>query len=393
MFAHAMALIVYWLAVIATGLPFVMIYFAYRHTLLGKRVMAQQVMAQEGVLESYLNAFGRTAISSSGENPSAKEVVDTLFNFYYSTGSYLFGIAMNLLVAIGVSTCIAVAAHIPLLNLAPDLARLAGKIPPTLAFSFVGAYIWSLYDLLKRYRSADLTPAAFQFSWLRLLAACVFGPLVSAGAADGIKNLVAFGVGLLPLQAVFEYFADVATKQMGKTLNQRQAFPPDLYKLQGMTLDSIDRMEERRVDSTATLAYTDPIKLFLKTDIDWLVIIDVIDQALLYNYVGDKLADLHPIGIRGSIETAIIYQRLLSGDTAEKDEANALIVKLKDKLGLSQEETLNLIRTVWEDGQVRLLSHLFGDSFANEKAESAVAGDETAMHTTAGDDKAKGASG
>src|SRR5215469_1630752 len=369
-----MALIVYWLAVIATGLPFVMIYVAYRRTLLGKRVIAQQVMSQEGVLESYLNAFGRAAISSSGEKPSAQEVVDTLFNFYYSTGSYLFGIAMNLLVAIGVSTCIAVAAHIPLLNLAPDLARLAGKTTPPLAFSFVGAYIWTLYDLLKRYRSVDLTPAAFQFSWLRLLAACVVGPLISAGAADGLKNLIAFGIGMLPLQAVFEYFADLASKQMGKTINQKQAWPPDLYKLQGMTLDSIDRMEERRVDSVATLAYTDPIKLFLKAEIDWLVIIDVIDQALLYNYVGDKLAILPPVGIRGSIEAAIIYQRLRSGDPAEKDEANALIVKLKDKLGLSQEETLNLIRTVWEDGQVKLLSHLFGDSFANnEKAKDAAA--------------------
>lgn len=372
MFAHTMALIVDWLAVIATGLPFAMIYLAYRRTLLGKRMLAQQVMAQEGVLESYLNAFGRTAISSSGQNPTAKEVVDTLFNFYYSTGSYLFGIAMNLLVATGVSTCIAVAANIPLLNLVPELARLAGKIPATLAFSFVGAYIWSLYDLLKRYRSVDLTPAAFQFSWLRLLAACVVGPLISAGATDGLKNLIAFGVGMLPLQAVFDYFADLASKQMGKNINQKQACPPDLYKLQGMTLDSIDRMEERRVDSAATLAYTDPIKLFLKTEIEWLVIIHVIDQALLYNYVGDKLAILPPIGIRGSIETAIIYQRLLSDDQAEKSEANALIAVLSPKLGLSMPETLNLIRTIWEDGQVRLLSRLFGEAFASsEKAKGA----------------------
>jgi len=374
MFAHAMALIIDWLAVMATGLPFVMIYFAYRRTLLGKRVMAQQVMAQEGVLESYLNTFGRTAISSSGQNLSAKDVVDALFNFYYSTGSYLFGIAMNVLVAIGVSTCIAVAAHVPLFNLAPDLTRLAGKIPPTLAFSFIGAYIWSLYDLLKRYRSVDLTPAAFQFSWLRMLGACVAGPLVSAGAADGIKNLIAFGIGVLPLQAVFEYFADVASKKMGTTVNQKQAYPPDLYKLQGMTLDSLDRMEEQRVDSAATLAYTDPIRLFLKTDIEWLVIIDVIDQALLYNYVGDKLGDLRPIGIRGSIETAIIYQRLCSSDQAEKDQANGLIALVAPKLGLSVAETLNLIRTVWEDGQVRLLSQLFGDAFVNGKKAKGATG-------------------
>lgn len=374
--------LIYWLVVSASGLPFVIIYLAYRRILLSKRVAVQQVMARKGVFESYLKAFGRTDLSATSKEAGVltqKNVVECLFNLYYSTGSYLFGIAMNLAVSIGVTACIAAWAKIPL-NLPTSLELLAQKTSPTFSFAFAGAYIWNLYDLLKRYRSVDLTPAAFQFSWLRLLGACIVGPLISAGAAEGIKNVIAFGVGVLPLQSIFEYFADAASKKIGTT-SQKPAAGPTLHNLQGMTADSIERMDEERIDSTATLAYSDPIKLFLKTDMEWVVIIDVIDQALLFGYIGDKLSTVRPIGIRGSIEAAIIYQRLRFGDDKEAEEANALIAILAQKLELSVPETLNLLRTMWEDGQVKLLSKFFGDAFSDEESHD---GDETERAKGAG---------
>lgn len=352
---------IYWVVVSAVGLPFVMIYLAYRRILFSKRVTVQQVMARRGVLQSYLKAFDRTAPDTT---ETQEKIVKLIFNLYYSTGSYLFGIAMNLMVSIAVTACIGVWVGLPL-NLPTQLGLLAQKTSSTLAFSFAGAYIWNLYDLLKRYRSVDLTPAAFQFSWLRLLGACVAGPLISAGAASGLKDVIAFGVGVLPLQTIFEFFADAASKKMG-TNSQRPAAGPTLHNLQGMTQDSLERMDEERIDSTATLAYTDPIKLFLKTDIEWVVVLDVIDQALLYGYIGDKLPVVRPCGIRGSIEAAIIYQRLQSGTPQEILEANAFIAILATKLDLSIPETLNLLRTVWEDCQVKLLWRLFGDAFSDD---------------------------
>jgi hypothetical protein len=369
-----MANTLYWLAAILPSAPFLLIYLAYHRTLLGKRLTVQQVMVRKNVLASYLNALGKA--DSANDKPLTPEmVVETLFNLYYHWGSYAFGIAVNMVVTCILSIAILSKAGVPL-GLPPALGALAARLLPTVAFGFAGAYIWNLYDLLNRYRGVDITPASFQFSWLRLLAGAIIGPLVSLAAADGIKNLVAFGVGVLPLQTIFQFVADYATKRLAITSNQTPADPPTLHKLQGMTVNQIARLAEEGIDSTATLAYSDPVKLFLKTDIEWVVVIDMIDQALLFNYVGDKLSSLRPEGIRGSIETAVIYERLESGDDDEIAAAKDLIAKIADKLGQSPSETLNLIRTIWEDGQVNLLWQFFGDAFQDSDKDDDNEGEE-----------------
>jgi hypothetical protein len=366
----------YWLAAVLPSLPFLLIYLAYRRTLSGKRLTVLQVMVRKNVLKSYLNALGK---SSKTENKplTAEDVVQTLFNLYYHWGSYAFGIAVNMVVSCILCAAILSKAGVPL-GLPTALQELAGKMLPTVAFGFAGAYIWDLYDLLNRYRGVDITPASFQFSWLRLLAGSIVGPLASLAVTEGLKNLVAFGIGVLPLQTIFQFVADYATKRLAITSNQTPSEDPTLHKLQGMTLNQIARLAEEGIDSTATLAYSDPIKLFLKTDIEWLVVIDMIDQALLFNYLGDKLPALRPEGIRGTIETAVIYERLNSEEKDEIAGANDLIARIAEKLGQSVPETLNLIRTIWEDGQVNLLWQLFGDAFEDpdESDEDEGGGDD-----------------
>jgi hypothetical protein len=363
---------IYWLTAILPSLPFLLIYLAYRRTLLGKRLTVQQVMVRKNVFESYLNALGKSN-KARGKELTPEDVVKALFNLYYHWGSYAFGISVNMAVSCILITAILTKAGVPL-GLPPALQNLAHNMLPTVAFGFAGAYIWDLYDLLNRYRGVDITPASYQFSWLRLLAGCIIGPLASLAATEGLKSLIAFGVGVLPLQTMFQFVSDYASKRLAITANQPPASDPTLHKLQGMTINQIDRLAEEGIDSTATLAYSDPVKLFLKTDIEWVVIIDMIDQALLFNYLGDKLSDLRPVGIRGSIETAVIYERLRSDDPKEIAGAEELIVKLSGKLGLSTSETHNLIRTIWEDGQVNLLWQFFGDAFSTPDQSSSTGG-------------------
>ncbi|HWZ43867.1 MAG TPA: hypothetical protein VNW97_10335 [Candidatus Saccharimonadales bacterium] len=353
--------VIYWCAAILPSLPFVIIYLAYRRTLLGKRLTVQQVMGRQNVIQSYLSAFGK-ADADNGKPLTPGDVVRTLFNLYYHWGSYAFGITLNVVITIIMSAAILTKAKVPL-GLPPALEALAQAMLPAVAFGFAGAYIWDLYDLLNRYRGVDITPASFQFSWLRLLAGSIVGPLGSLAVAEGVKNIAAFGLGVLPLQTIFQFFADYASKKLSITANESPVEASTLHKLQGMTRNQIDRLAEEGIDSTATLAYSDPMKMFLKTDIEWVVIIDIIDQALLFNYVGDKLSLLRPVGIRGSIETAVIYERLISNKAQEVEEAEALVKIVAGKLELSGPEALNLIRTVWEDDQVDLLWRVFGDTF------------------------------
>jgi len=357
--------LVNWLVVALSAAPFVLIYLAYRRILLGKRFTVQQVLSRKDVFESYLRAFG---LKDASATKQPKDVVEELFNLYYHWGSYAFGIALNVLITITVTACIFVRAGVHL-GLPPDLQGLAQKTAPTVAFAFAGAYIWNFYDLIKRYRAVDLTPASFQFSWLRLLAGCVAGPLIALGATEGIRNIVAFGIGVLPVQTILQYFGESATKRLGVSMERGWVAEPTLHHLQGMTKDSIERLAEEGIDSAQALAYADPMKLFLKTDKEWAVIIDLIDQALLFNYIGEKLLGLRPMGIRGCVELAVIGDRMKRGlenkEQAEIDKQKSLIETLSKKLEWSNPETDNLIRNLLEDGKVTLIWKLYFSSFSN----------------------------
>jgi hypothetical protein len=96
--------------------------------------------------------------------------------------------------------------------------------------------------------------------------------------------------------------------------------------------------------------------LLLRTNIAWAAILDLIDQALLFIYVDSGIEKLRPIGIRGSIELAAVYDRFsVAGDAAAKEESEREIAMIAGRLGLNREEALNLILTFFEDIQVNLI--------------------------------------
>jgi len=125
------------------------------------------------------------------------------------------------------------------------------------------------------------------------------------------------------------------------------------------------------------------MKLFLKTDKEWTVIIDLIDQALLFDYMGDRLSILRSMGIRGCVELAVIHDCLLKGRSreghGEVDKQTALVETLCKKLEWSIPETRNLIRNLLEDGKVILLWQLYFGSFSNHTEDEEQRGQAAAV--------------
>jgi heme-degrading monooxygenase HmoA len=152
-----------------------------------------------------------------------------------------------------------------------------------------------------------------------------------------------------------------------------------------LTADVIERLAEEGITSSVCLAYTDPIRLFLKTNFEWPFLIDIIDQALLFNYVRDikdGLSRIRPLGIRGSIEMSVLGEPLSDGyalgeplsdgyanprlrpeEQAEKPFDPKRVTQAIDvvarKLGQDPTEVRNLAINLWEDGQVDLIWNLF----------------------------------
>jgi hypothetical protein len=75
------------------------------------------------------------------------------------------------------------------------------------------------------------------------------------------------------------------------------------------------------------------------------------DQALLFNYVGDKIQLFRPSGIRGSVEFATVGESLASSDVTSKERASTLVDRLAAQSGIDCASIENAIQTTTRDLQ------------------------------------------
>jgi len=103
-------------------------------------------------------------------------------------------------------------------------------------------------------------------------------------------------------------------------------------------------------------------KLLLRTNLEWKTILDIIDQAILFDYFGDKCERLREFGIRGSIELASIQDDLTNDDATVRAQCELLLASVALRLEVEEVAVRNAIRNAYEDVQVELLWDLWGDT-------------------------------
>jgi hypothetical protein len=307
-------------------------------------------MTNNSIFEAYVKRFGK---HGSRESATAE-----LFGLIYHWRIYALAVLFNVAI-VTAGACVAMVRADIRMGLPNSFETLIARAPATLLLSLGGAYVLGLYDMLRRYRVGDLYPSGLHFYWLHMVVAAFLGPLLAQAFAPGVGRAVAFGIGIFPLKDSL----DTVKKYAAKQLKLQSATPvgegATLNKIQGLTPETIERFEEEGVTSTVHLAYSDPIKLLLRTNIPWVIIIDLMDQALLFNYLADSAAQLRPLGIRGSIELAALGQRLYEGNDEDKRCATLAMHLMAERLNSSDDAALTLVRTLYEDGQVDLLWELY----------------------------------
>jgi len=117
-------------------------------------------------------------------------------------------------------------------------------------------------------------------------------------------------LGAFPLKTLSTVASGIAKKNIDVESVKTPGEGPTLQLLEGMTPDVVDLLEEVGLSSTQHLAYADPIKLFMRTNLPWKVTLDLVDQALLSNYVGAKVEQLRVFGIRGAIELGAVHEAI-----------------------------------------------------------------------------------
>lgn len=180
---------------------------------------------------------------------------------------------------------------------------------------FLGAYIWGLQGVFRRYSMNDLLPIAFYHFGLRMILSSFTALLIyhAVGGfstefhvtgqdaqmltptSDGILILTVFLVGMFPQQGVRWLVSKMPFSGQDNHPSVRKL---SLNMIEGMTPYDIYRLEELGIDTCYDLANADFIPLLLKTSYGARELIDWLLQAKLCVRFGDATGELRARGIR-----------------------------------------------------------------------------------------------
>lgn len=206
--------------------------------------------------------------------------------------------------AIGLAVALGNASQSPVhpLGLSFDLVSVA---------AIFGAYTWVTSDVIVRNHLWTLHPSDLVWYALRFIIAIPLGQalalLVSphdvntSGTALATSGpFVAFVVSMFSLDAITKALGTAATR-FGVQLKASNEERDDLIvRLAGVDDDTARALNVEGVSTIAQLVTVDPIRTSISSGLSFEYILNLVDAALLWVFVGDALKPLHKLGLRGA---------------------------------------------------------------------------------------------
>jgi hypothetical protein len=343
-----------WLVVISAAVVYPLLVVAYFARFKQHRDEIVDVLkANKETAEVYARAYKFRSVEAKASEERWRQLVDLegesyilpLFLLAVSSGTWGLICAAHMAVGLG--------------HKSSEAFNLLARVPLGVITGFGGAYIWGLYDSLERFRILNWTPTSLYSTWVRLLVGAVLGDWATVVVKDDYASLFAFAVGTFPVETTRKWLQGIAIQRAGISQDKGTEQGPSWSLLQGATPQVIERLAEADVTTPAHLANVDPVTIFARTNIGWRNVLDLMDQAFLAIYIGDKIEKVRVAGIRGSIEMAFVWERLHSADAAVVEAAQRTVQALVEAVGVQESAVLNLIRNLDEDPQVDLLWSLW----------------------------------
>lgn len=182
-----------------------------------------------------------------------------------------------------------------------------------LGMAFLGAYLWGIQYVFRRYMADDLSPGVFYGLSMRMLLAGALAVVIfnafEALAGGGSNNTQGIGRSMWPALA----FVLGMFPQRGLTWLREKIpmFSPEadasvrhmpLEMIEGISVHDRLRLEEYGLDSCHDLATTDFVPMAISTPYSARTLIDWMLQAKLCIYCGDAMRDLRTYGIRTIVD-------------------------------------------------------------------------------------------
>ena len=223
-----------------------------------------------------------------------------------------------------------------------------GALPDIAVFGIAGAYMYILSSLIGHWWSSDLTSSDIYWSCFRLIIAVPMSYAVTSTLKPELATATSFLLGVFPTDTLLTIARRFGSKNLGLE-NLPSGGDSELLKLQGIDINCAERLAAEGISTILQLAYADPIKLTIRTNLGFSYIVDIISQALLWLYMEADSVNLRESGIRGSFEVAGLLGDLDSKDAERETKAKQTMQSLVDKYKLSSPGFENVLRQVAAD--------------------------------------------
>lgn len=234
-------------------------------------------------------------------------------------------------------------------------------LPPIALLSFLGAYMWVAFDQIKRFRRRDFATHDVWVCSFRFLIAVPIAYAFAVVLLEPYDIALAFFLGAFPASTLIKFARRSVIKRLdiGEQKGEEQS---ELEKLQGINRVQAERFYEEGKTSILDLAYADPVDLTIRTNFDFIYIIDCICQALLWIYFEDKVNDLRKLGLRTAYEAKTLWDSIESVDKKAKERAMdsfkeiARVLEVKEKalyealFEIAEDPHLDLMHKIWATG-------------------------------------------
>ena len=171
-----------------------------------------------------------------------------------------------------------------------------------------GAYTWVASDAIVRNHQWTLHPSDLTWYALRFIIAIPLGEalaLTVGGQGTGVLPtgagaFVAFVASMFSLDSITRALGTAATR-FGVQLKSSYEERDDLIvKLAGVDEDKARALSVEGVSTIAQLVTVDPVRISIRTGLSFEYILNLIDAALLWVFVGNSLKALNPLGLLGA---------------------------------------------------------------------------------------------
>jgi len=175
-----------------------------------------------------------------------------------------------------------------------------------------------------------------------------------ASIAPEHGSFVAFALGAFPLTTLTTMLQRVANKTLGIQPTADDA-SDDIIKLQGINRTIVERLALEDITTVTQIAYCDPVRLTMRSNLTFNFVTDCMNQALAWMYFEDQLGSvMRPLGLRGAVEIKHFvdeYDDTSPEPTAQanRQRAIAALPQIADKLGRSPETLQLALREIAED--------------------------------------------